>query len=135
MSKLSGIVFELLCMGLIMFTFIICGIILFLSRRTKYHPHRHFQISPSYCLHWKKCCLMRAKSLHSMRKSLTVYGVWYTLYKDCSSCLSIKEWASLVRLMRNQDIVISSFLDFLKAGFYSPRVLFIRKSLLCRFLF
>ena len=37
--------------------------------------------------------------------------------------------------MHNRDIVICFFLDFLKAGFYSPSVSFIRKSLLCVLLF
>ena len=42
----------------------------------------------------------------------------------------MKEWVSLVWLIRNRDITTCSLLDFLNAGLHSPKVGWIWKSLL-----
>ena len=53
---------------------------------------------------------------------------------SCSCYLNIKESISLVWPIHNRDWGTCSFLDFLKAGFHSPSIVFIRKSLLCVFI-
>ena len=58
------------------------------------------------------------------------YKSWHHRDFPCS-CLNIKKCISLVWLMVNRDIVISSLLDFLKAGFYFYSMSFIRMSLWC----
>ena len=56
----------------------------------------------------KKRFLMREKAPHSMRKCLTVHGVWHVAHCGCCSCLSIKECVNLVWPMRNQNIITCS---------------------------
>ena len=79
--------------------------------------------------------LMRAKAPHSMRKCLTVQGVWHVAHWGCCSCLSIKECVSLVWPMCSLDIMTCSFLDFLETGLQSPKVGLIMESLLWVLLF
>ena len=47
------------------------GIILFRSEMT---TCEYFQVSPSYCLSFKKC-LIRTKSVHFVRKRLAVISI------------------------------------------------------------
>ena len=60
----------------------------------------------------KKYFLMAVKAPHSMRKCLTLQGIWHFLHCGGCSCLSIKKCISLVRLMYNWAIIICSFFGF-----------------------
>ena len=79
--------------------------------------------------------LIKAKALHSMRMCSTVQGVWRVKHRGCCYCFSMKEWVSLVGAMCNRDIMTCSLLGFLKVRFHSPKVGWIRKSLLWVLLF
>ena len=52
----------------------------------------------------------------------------------CGSCFSMKAWVSLVWPMRSRGITTCSLFDALKAGLHSPKVGWIRKSLLLMFM-
>ena len=65
---------------------------------------------------------------------LTVQVVWQVKHCGCGSCFRMKEWVSLVWLIRNRDITTCSLLDFLDADLHSPKVGWIWKSLLWKLL-
>ena len=84
---------------------------------------------------WKWHFLMRAKLLRSVKKRLTVQGVWYVNHWGCCSWINIKESLSLVWPKRNWNRETCFFFDFLNAGIQSPKVGLIKNSLLWMLLF
>ena len=79
----------------------------------------------------QKRYVMRADSSYSFWKCFTVKSDWHTTYCGCCSCLKIKECVSLVKSMRNRDMVTFSLLDFRKTAFHFHDVGCIGKGLLC----
>ena len=99
---------------LIWFIFIYFGIILFLSQKTF--------LNRSFILFALNKSFQRVKALHSMKKCLTVLGVWYVIHYGCFHCLRIKGCVSLLWKIYNWDMITCSFLDFLPKWVWSGRV-------------
>ena len=106
--------------------FIRFGIISFLSK-TKYHSCKQFQTGPSYYSHCKNVLWELNEKMFNSVKCLTSYIQWLFLLFEYKGV-----WKSYVTICN--QIVICSLLDFLKAGFHSLSIGFIKKSL-CMLLF
>ena len=71
--------------------------------------------------------LVRAKALYSTRTCLTMQGVWLVKNYGYCSCLSIKEWVSIVRSTHNRDLVTYS--DLFSSWFSESRFPFFQSGL------